>query len=245
MLTSYPIDSWLPSTPNREVNVVETQRQMDDSSLPARIADRDQIAAVGAAVRAWEPTLDLDVESGSGLLYAPDATLYALNLGGPCTLSTDRRRQAIGVGDLVVVPPGLGLDVEPGGNFLRLLDYGPPPLLFRERFIQVQGFAVVTGAAGEDSPPRGFRVDHERWALAANSAITIPAGPWDARLFVGLGGWAEVTSGTFTWKLHSETVLFTEPGPPLRLEGAGPLVALRFASEPVHRQRIRPSPRSV
>jgi hypothetical protein len=92
------------------------------------------------ALRDWEPRFDLDLLRGQGRLYEVDRTLYAVCLSGRTTLSTDRRREEVALGEAVAIPQGVAIDVEPDADFLCIRYEGPPPYHFRERFIQIWGF---------------------------------------------------------------------------------------------------------
>ena len=107
---------------------------------PSPIESAD-LAALAEALVHFEAELELDALTDQERLYDPDGTLYAISLGDrPVVLMTDRRRQPVGPGDLVVVPREVAIDVEPAGRFLGIRTFGPPPFHFRERFIQVHGF---------------------------------------------------------------------------------------------------------
>lgn len=207
-------------------------------SMFAAISEPGQLRSLAEEIRAWEPGLELDYEAGSGHLYSPDATLYALNLGETCTLSTDRRRQEVARGEIVVVPQGVGLRVDPGGDFLRLQDFGPAPALFRERFIQVSGFELLRGLRSTSSTER-FRIDLEDLPLDAVS-VTIPAEPWDARLLVHLDGWAEVILGDIPTRIErGGGVCLVAPRTTVRVEGVGRLASLRLTLNFMDRTRSK------
>jgi len=118
---------------------------------------------LNAILAAWEPDFEVQRLAGQGRLYEPDGTLYAILLSDQTELRTDRRRQTMRRGDLVVVPQSVAVEVEPDADFLGLRVAGPPPYHFRERFIQVRGFEHFAAASGEilDDDARhrvGYRV---------------------------------------------------------------------------------------
>lgn len=154
---------------------------MSAKCLVTHASSPDGVESLAAAVRAWEPQLELQSAGPLGRLYDPDATQYALLLGPACTLSTDRRHQPIACGDLVVIPPALAIDVDPYASFLVVCYLGTPPYHFRERFLQVWGFEhflapVENGGLVLDDPSRGHRLRYEtldRQAELVTSALEL------------------------------------------------------------------------
>lgn len=102
--------------------------------------DRPGLDRAANALRAWEPHWDLDAPPTQARLYEPDGTLFGFCLGAPMTVLHNHREQSLAIGDIVIVPRDLALDVEPEVVVLALRYGGAPPDHFRERFIQVWGF---------------------------------------------------------------------------------------------------------
>jgi hypothetical protein len=195
----------------------------------------DDFAGIEVLTRdlaAWEPKVELIAGRGLRVLYDPDATLYALFLGpGTTTLRTDRRRQVLEAGDVAVLPPGIGIEVEPAGNFLALGDLRPHPRHFRERFIQIWGFERWPGAVGEPVEPaegRAHRIAGFRWEVPG-AWTDWSAEPWELVLAWPLSGTLEAEGSGVSGPLGG--VLAVGPGAGVRVRGPGCLVGLRYRPE--------------
>lgn len=185
----------------------------------------------------WEPQFEALNLSSEQRLYEPDGTLYAIVLDGRSELRTDRRRQRIEPGDLVVVPQSVAVEVEPAAGFLGLRVGGPPPYHFRERFIQVQGFEHVPSASTLDDDAR-HRIGYRVVTLDGGDGQAIPL-PLAARaLLVPLG--AEVS-----WKGRGEdftqaergNVTLTEETARLVLKGSGRVALFVLSTSESHQAR--------
>ncbi len=119
---------------------------MNGRFLVADFSVPDDVFAVGAAVNAWDPRLDVYVPPPDARLFDPDGTLYLISLAAHHTVSYNHRDHVISMGDMMVVPRGLALDVEPEVRMLAIRYDGPPPDHFRERFIQVWGFQHIAAS---------------------------------------------------------------------------------------------------
>jgi hypothetical protein len=106
---------------------------LDDESALARLSD---------GIREWDPGFELYRPRPDALLYEPDGTLFAVALS-PMTAECHRRLREVRPGDLLVVPAGLAVGVEPTVDLLGLRFGGEPPDHFRERFIQVWGYDLL------------------------------------------------------------------------------------------------------
>lgn len=173
---------------------------------------------LSVTLTAWEPTLRLLRGEGWERLYDPDGTLYAICVQGNATVSSHKRAQVIGPGDVVVVPPGIGFEVEPATRFLGIVSYGPIPYHFRERFYQLWGFEHFPAQAGLGREQAYHRIaveiiDLER-AQARTPRLEVETGPWEVDLlaaldaptnFLGAGGPGTLLEG-------GETLVCVAPG---------------------------------
>lgn len=207
--------------------------------LIATGAQGEGTAAVAGAVRDWEPALDFLRWIGEGRLYDPDATVYAVHLGPACTLATERRRVAIGPGDLAVIPAGLAVEVEPASDFLAVAHLGRPPHHFRERFIQIWGFEhhpapAAPGAGWSDvlaAEGRGHRLSY-RVARPAAGFLAASPGPTEAGLLIALTG--PLALPDQQQALSAWEAAWWTGGQALRMEGPGRVGWLSLAPEDVY-----------
>jgi hypothetical protein len=209
------------------------------------VTPRDD-AAFAALVHTWEPAIEVDRTGPVGRLYDPDATVYAVCLGPACTLRTERRGVAIRPADLVILPPGLALEVAPDANFLAVRHLGAPPYHFRERFIQVWGFEhfAPTGGAGAtaavlDPAGTSHRIDYRTQRLqdlpaefpATNSAMT---------LVFAIRGHATLDAGSGRVGMAAPGCLaLVPPGESFTLVGQGLVGIVGVEPELVHEARVR------
>jgi hypothetical protein len=207
---------------------------------PVRLCD--DLGEAAAALAAWEPRVVLDPPGPTPVLYEPEGPIYAIALGPACTLATDRRRVAVAPLDLVVIAPGLAIDVEPAAPFLAIRHLGPPPPHFRERFVQVWGFEHRPAAAGPlvlDPDAAGHRLRYEVRDLPAGpTQVSLPAfaiglvvvaeGGEPAAISTDEGAEATVTPGGFA---------LVAPGARLVLRGPARVGLVAIVPEALHEAR--------
>jgi len=119
----------------------------DESGRVVGVDDPEGLAALAAAVRAWEPRFELVRPPLDAQLYEPDGTLYAVCLAESMTVGGGHRERPLGRGDALVVPRDLAIEAGPQVDLLALRYDGPPPDHFRERFLQVWGFETYPAPA--------------------------------------------------------------------------------------------------
>lgn len=144
------------------------------------------LARIESALRDFDPALTFFSFPADDRLYDPDYTLYAVATSGPCVLSVYSRRQRVEAGDLVVIPAGLAIDVDPPGDFLVIRHAGAPPFHFRERFLQVWGFEHLT-ARGDTSEGVRFVLGREDPRHRLGYAVLRPEGRDAVELEAGIG----------------------------------------------------------
>lgn len=128
---------------------------MDTPLQFAQAGDDAALAALGDAIRAWEPTLDLAWARDDPMIFEPDGTLYAVGLAAETTLLARHKARAFRRGDMIVVPRSVAIDAEePGARFVALRHDGIAPYHFRERFIQTWGYEhrPASPASPDESP---------------------------------------------------------------------------------------------
>jgi hypothetical protein len=215
------------------------------------VADRDHPDRVGelaAAIRGWEPLLDLEFLPRHARVFEPDGTLYAVSLADDHLVTVDHRDRPVGRGDLIVVPQARALDVEPEVRFLGIRYEGPAPDHFRERFIQVWGFEHLPAPA---AGPRGTRrldvipitdVRHRLvyavWDVPFATPDAFSTG-MDVALLVGLeGGVAIAVDGIAgTFDITEGTVAAVGPGLAYRVDGEGRVGRFLLMSEVLRQAR--------
>lgn len=173
---------------------------MNPPWLAARIDDPPALERLSAAIREWDPAFDLYRPSPDALLYEPDGTLYAVALQTPMTAEVNRRERVVRPGDLLIVPRGLAVGIEPSVDLLGIRFDGEPPDHFRERFIQVWGFdhlpaddARETIAAADARFPLSYAV--RRLVESSESGWEPEAPPHARRLLVVLEGRITIETG--------------------------------------------------
>ena len=158
--------------------------------------DDATVAAIGDAIRDWEPCLDLVAATDDPMIFEPDGTLYAVGLAGETTLRARHKTATFRRGDLIVVPRSVAIDAEgSGARFVAVRHDGIAPYHFRERFIQTWGYEHRPAAtnfaetAFDDVIPASdlrFRVPYRRIAIADSSLVA--ATGLEAHLLVVLEG---------------------------------------------------------
>jgi hypothetical protein len=206
-----------------------------------------------AAIREWEPRLELCVPPPDARLFEPDATLYAVSLAPTHTVEYHRKATHVSLGDMIVVPAGLALDVEPEVRMLGVRYDGPPPDHFRERFIQVWGFdhfpAPQEVSLDEVGPgPQAViaatdvrhRVIYDVWHVPSHLSAPMGTG-LDVALLIGLEGEAEVdvTDGRGRVGVSPGMVVAIGPGLVYRVGGDGRLGRVTLLAELAHQARRR------
>jgi hypothetical protein len=214
--------------------------------LAAEIDDPDGFEALAAAVRDWEPQLDLSVPPRQARLFEPDGTCYGIALADGMAVVWNRRTVPLGRGDAIVVPQGVALDVEPELHILAIRDEGPAPDHFRERFIQVWGFEHRAAPRERQDAPAEvighddvrFRISYAIWDLPCASRDVLRSG-LDVVLLVGLDG--EPALGLpgegARVVVAAGTVAAVGPGLEYRMEGRGRLGLLILRAEPAQQAR--------
>ncbi len=154
---------------------------MNSPWLAANLDDSLSLEPLSAEIRAWDPAFELYRPAADALLYEPDGTLYAIALGAPMTAEYLHRKREVRPGDLLIVPSGLAVGVEPAVDLLGLRFEGEPPDHFRERFIQVWGYELLpaeddreTVADADLRFPLSYavrRIDESSTPLRASSSL--------------------------------------------------------------------------
>lgn len=165
---------------------------MTPTFLFGRAGDDADIERIGAAIREWEPCLDLLAAHDDPRIYEPDGTLYAVGLTPEASLLARHKRRAFRRGDLIVVPRSVAIDAEDAGaSYLAIRHDGTPPYHFRERFIQTWGYEhkPCPGQENGEIVPEDdarYRVPYRRVVVGVEP-FTASAG-LDLHLFVVLEG---------------------------------------------------------
>jgi hypothetical protein len=159
--------------------------------LAANLDDPTAMERLSAEIRSWDPTFDLYRPASDALLYEPDGTLYAIALQAPMTAAYNRRERVLRPGDLLVVPQGLAVEIEPTVDLLGLRFEGQPPDHFRERFIQVWGYdyfpADESSEIVADDDLR-FPLSYSVRRLSESTEPPPPSSPLARRLLIALEG---------------------------------------------------------
>jgi hypothetical protein len=166
----------------------------------AHAGDDAALAALGDAIRDWEPTLDLVWARDDPMIFEPDGTLYAVGLGAETPLLARHKARAFRRGDMIVVPRSVAIDAGgPGARFVAVRHDGVAPYHFRERFIQTWGYEHRPASAGlgaespddviPDSEVR-LRIPYRR--LAVEGGRHEGSSGLDAHLLVVLEGRATI-----------------------------------------------------
>lgn len=212
---------------------------MNSPWLTANLDDPSALEPLSAEIRAWDPAFDLYRPAPDSLLYEPDGTLYAIALQAPMTAEYNRRKRAVRPGDLLVVPRGLPVGIEPTVDLLGLRFEGEPPDHFRERFLQIWGYDHLP--ADDRRATLGDAEADLRFPLSCSvlplSESSLPLPGWASharRLLIALEGRIAVESvgdGRGAVALDPRDVLLTDGGTELIARGPGRLVLLQIESE--------------
>jgi hypothetical protein len=215
--------------------------------LTADWNDPEAIEAIASAIRDWEPRIDLTVPPTDARLFEPDGVLYAVSLADWSNASFGHRECSVGLGDLLIVPQGVPLDIEPSVMLVGVRYEGPAPDHFRERFIQVWGFEhrPATLAPAHDglvdviAPTEvAHRVPYAVWSGNGRGSHEGQSG-LDLLLLIGLAGSPDVALGESAAPValrHGRLALLM-PGCRYALRGAGSVGRLTLASELMHEHR--------
>jgi hypothetical protein len=207
--------------------------------------DPDDLAALSAFVRAWEPGLEPFRPPLDSLFYEPDGTTYAIALTPTMEVPRDHPRRSVGTGDLLVIPREYALDLGPQVDLLAIRHEGPPPDHFRERFIQVWGFEhfpapPTTGApAYHDVVPASevrFRVLYAILDVSHGDTHELEASE-ALRLCVMLDGQVAVACSGVKFDSSSRQAFLLPAGAGCRLRGTGRLGVLILHHELSHDAR--------
>lgn len=216
-----------------------------DPILVASRSDESALAGLIAALRAWEPRLDLFVSNDDSTLFEPDGTLYAVCLSE----SNLRFRHRVGVvrmGDALIVPQGVAVEADPGLDYVGIRHEGIPPYHFRERFIQSRGFEHVEAPTGNSIrvepiiPFRDarYRMSYARIAASGSSLDVLDVG-LDAQLVVVYAGDGRVTCGDEPdgLELTSDSLALIPAGLSYQIEGNLVAICLRLEPELTYEAR--------
>lgn len=216
-----------------------------DPILVASRSDEAAFAGLVAALRAWEPRLDLFVSNDDSTLFEPDGTLYAVCLSE----SNLRFRHRLGVvrsGDALIVPQGVPIEADPGLDYVGIRHEGTAPYHFRERFIQSRGFEhveVPTDTSGRVVSMISFRDARYRMSYAQIAA----AGPildvldvgLDAQLVVVYAGAGRITCSNEldAVDLTCDSLVLIPAGISYQIEGNLSAICLRLEPELIYEAR--------
>jgi hypothetical protein len=164
---------------------------VNPTRIAANLDDPLDLARLSDAVREWDPIFELYRPQPDALLYEPDGTLFAVALTSPMTFECHHRKRSVRPGDLLVVPAGLAVGVEPIVDLLGLRFEGAPPDHFRERFIQVWGYDLL--AAEDDrevvaAADLRFPLSYSVRRLDESSATLPPRSALGRTLLIALEG---------------------------------------------------------
>ncbi len=212
--------------------------------------DPEDVNLLSAMLRDWEPCIELYKPPRGSFLYEPDGTLYAIALRDGMTLATDRREVSVGLGDLIVLPQGHGVDAGDDVDLIAFRHEGSPPDHFRERFIQVWGFDHLH-APFSNQEEQGlaelvrpedvrFRFPYALADVSPAKTHVLPASD-DFRLVIGLEGKISVVSkgieGERCLLLNAREVTAISPGNSCLVGGTGRIGMLTVSSEMAHEAR--------
>jgi len=199
--------------------------------LAANLDDPSALALLSDAIREWDPTFELYRPQADALLYEPDGTLYAVALT-LMTAECHRRTRSVRPGDLLAVPAGLAVGIEPTVDLLGLRFEGAPPDHFRERFIQVWGYDLLAAEVDREvvsAADLRFPLSYSVHRLDETTS-TMPAQSVLGRtLLIALEG-RIVVEGDGPATLAPRDALLTDGGEALVVRGPGRLA--RLAIEP-------------
>jgi hypothetical protein len=203
------------------------------SRLAANLDDPSALARLSDAVREWDPTFELYRPSPDALLYEPDGTLFAVALTSPMTFECHRRKRSVRPGDLLVVPAGLAVGVEPVVDLLGLRFEGAPPDHFRERFIQVWGYDLLPAEDDREivaAADLRFPLSYSVRRLDESSATLTPRSALGRTLLIVLEG-RIVVEGREAETLAPRDVLMAEGDEASIVRGPGRLAVLHVEPE--------------
>jgi hypothetical protein len=131
---------------------------MADWSVLNDLDNPSEVEAISSRVEAWDRSFAIVHPPRDALLYEPDGTLYAVCRRSGMSITYNHRTRSLHLGDLIVVPAGLALDLEPEVDLIGIRCQATPPPHFRERFIQVWGYEHFSaGLEPASGPPSGLR----------------------------------------------------------------------------------------
>jgi hypothetical protein len=216
--------------------------------LLAHSNDPTSFSVLSDTIRTWEPELELELLPAQGRLYDSDGTLYAVCMSDHVTVFTERRRQLVQRGELVVLPQSRAVDLDPDADFLAIHAFGPPPYHFRERFIQVWAFdhlapnahstlaGLVEALSAVESQ---YRIGLARLDLGTEP-VEIPPRGLDASLLVGVDGSTtlEFADSASPIELSPGQLALILPGQGFRASGPASMTVVSLSSEVAHQARL-------
>ncbi len=215
--------------------------------LGAHIDDEASVEALAAAIRAWEPRLDVVAARDNPMIYEPDGTLYAAALGETPLVARHKIR-TFRPGDVAVIPRAVAIDAEPpGATYVAVRHDGDPPYHFRERFIQTWGYEHRSAGAADGArfyddvvPPDDarFRVPFRRVGLGEHRLRD--ATGLDVHLWVGIEGRGIVATGqdSRACGLGPGELVLVGVGVDYWVEGRGVAGRFLLMAEPAHEARL-------
>jgi hypothetical protein len=221
---------------------------MSTPILIAHAHDAASIEALAAAIRVWEPRLDLIAALEDSMIYEPDGTLYAVALAPEVTLLARHKARVFRLGDMAIIPRAVAIDAEePGASYIAIRHEGDPPYHFRERFIQTWAFehrpaATIDPETGFDDvitpDDLRFRVPYRRVALG-NVGRGV-ATEFDLHLWVGLEGRARLaTAGSSrAYEIGPGNLALVGAGVDYSIEGQGVAGRWLLSVESAHEARL-------
>ena len=227
---------------------------MSDTLRVVEVNSEAELAALARHLRDWEPRLDLHRPPRDARLFEPDGTLYAVAMGDGMSVTTERCARTLRRGDLVVVPQGVALDIEPAVDLIGIRHDGPPPDHFRERFIQIWGFEHIPAPPPAQLPTgtaalaEVIAAEDVRFRLAYavldlhEGALAVERTGLETLLWIGLAGEPRLSlpdqPGAHL-TLQPGMLAAIGPGTSFRVEGNGRLGRLSLATEIAHEARRR------
>ncbi len=214
----------------------------------AHIDDEASIESLAAAIRSWEPRLDVVAARDNPMIYEPDGTLYAAAVAGESQLVARHKARPFRPGDVAVIPRAVAIDAEaPGASYVAVRHDGDPPYHFRERFIQTWGYehrpasTFGLGTPGDDVIPEDdhrFRVPYSRVALRGDPVRGSTG--LDLHLWVGLEGRRIVATAQDSQGsgLGPADVLLVGPEVDYWIEGRGVAGRFLLMVEAAHEARL-------
>ena len=212
--------------------------------------DPEEVNALSAILRDWEPCIELYTPPRGSFLYEPDGTLYAIALRDGMTFATDRRAVKVGTGDLIVLPQGHGVDAGDDVDLIAFRHEGSPPDHFRERFIQVWGFDHLPAPSSIEEEGGDieivspgdvrFRFPYAILDVKPAKAHVVSASE-DFRLLIAFEGEFTIAAARIEdesrIRLQARQATLIAPGNAFRVGGAGRMGMLTVSSEIAHEAR--------